>query len=160
AYLLVHEKLPSAAELAAYKAKLRSMRGIPASVKTVLEALPASAHPMDVMRTGVSALGCVEPEKDDHNITGARDIADRLLASLGSMLLYWYHFAHNGKRIDVQTNDDSIGGHLLHLLHGKEPSAVFVRAMHTSLNLYAEHEFNASTFTARVIAGTAADFYS
>ena len=160
AYLLVHEKLPGAAELSAYKAKLRSMRGIPASVKTVLEALPASAHPMDVMRTGVSALGCVEPEKDDHNLAGAREIADRLMASLGSMLLYWHHFAHSGKRIDVETDDDSIGGHLLHLLHGREPGAAFVRAMHTSLNLYAEHEFNASTFTTRVIAGTAADFYS
>ena len=124
AYLLVHEKLPSAAELAAYKAKLRSMRGIPASVKTVLEALPASAHPMDVMRTGVSALGCVEPEKDDHNVAGARDIADRLMASLGSMLLYWHHFAHSGKRIEVETDDDSIGGHLLHLLHGRPPSEV------------------------------------
>jgi 2-methylcitrate synthase len=160
AYLLVHEKLPSAAELNAYKAKLRSMRGIPASVKTVLEALPASAHPMDVMRTGTSALGCVEPEKDDHNVAGARDIADRLMASLGSMLLYWHHFAQSGKRIEVETDDDSIGGHLLQLLHGREPSPAFVRAMHTSLNLYAEHEFNASTFTARVIAGTAADFYS
>jgi 2-methylcitrate synthase len=160
AYLLVHEKLPSMAELTAYKAKLRSMRGIPASVKTVLEALPASAHPMDVMRTAVSTLGCVEPEKDDHNAAGAREIADRLMASLGSMLLYWHHFAHSGKRIEVETDDDSIGGHLLHLLHGREPSAAFVRAMHTSLNLYAEHEFNASTFTARVIAGTAADFYS
>ena len=160
AYLLVHEKLPSSAELSAYKAKLKSMRGIPANVKTVLEALPASSHPMDVMRTGVSALGCVEPEKDDHNVAGARAIADRLMASLGSMLLYWHHFAHSGKRIEVETDDDSIGGHLLHLLHGREPSAAFVRAMHTSLNLYAEHEFNASTFTARVIAGTAADFYS
>src|SRR3954464_6443823 len=142
AYLLVHEKLPSIAELSAYKAKLRSMRGIPASVKTVLEALPASAHPMDVMRTGVSALGCVEPEKDNHDVAGAREIADRLMASLGSMLLYWHHFAHSGKRIEVETDDDSIGGHLLHLLHGREPSAGFVRAMHTSLNLYAEHEFN------------------
>ena len=160
AYLLVHEKLPSSADLSAYKAKLKSMRGIPANVKTVLEALPASSHPMDVMRTGVSALGCVEPEKDDHNVAGARAIADRLMASLGSMLLYWHHFAHSGKRIEVETDDDSIGGHLLHLLHGREPSAAFVRAMHTSLNLYAEHEFNASTFTARVIAGTAADFYS
>lgn len=160
AYLLVHEKLPSSAELSAYKAKLKSMRGIPGSVKTVLEALPASAHPMDVMRTAVSALGCVEPEKDDHNVAGAREIADRLMASLGSMLLYWHHFARSGKRIEVETDDDSMGGHLLHLLHGREPSAAFVRAMHTSLNLYAEHEFNASTFTARVIAGTAADFYS
>jgi 2-methylcitrate synthase len=115
---------------------------------------------MDVMRTAVSALGCVAPERDDHNVAGARDIADRLMASLGSMLLYWHHFANHGKRIEVETDDDSIGGHLLHLLHGKEPSDAFVQAMHISLNLYAEHEFNASTFTARVIAGTGADFYS
>jgi 2-methylcitrate synthase len=160
AYLLVHERLPSASELTAYKAKLRAMRGIPAHVKTVLEAMPLAAHPMDVMRTGVSALGCVAPEKDDHTITGARDIADRLMASLGSMLLYWHHYANAGKRIEVGTDDDTIGGHLLHLLHGAEPSAAFVRAMHISLNLYAEHEFNASTFAARVIAGTGADFYS
>ena len=160
AYLLIHEKLPSAAELMAYKAKLRSLRGIPASVRTVLEALPASSHPMDVMRTGASALGCVEPERDSHNLFGARDIADRLMASFGSMLLYWHNFAHSGRRIEVETDDESIGGHLLHLLHGKRPSAAFVRAMHTSLNLYAEHEFNASTFTARVIAGTGSDVYS
>jgi 2-methylcitrate synthase len=125
-----------------------------------LEALPAAAHPMDVMRTGVSALGCALPEKDDHNNPGARDIADRLMASLGSMLLYWYHFSHNGKQIDVETDDDSIGGHFLHLLHGVEPSESHVRAMHTSLILYAEHEFNASTFTARVIAGTGSDMHS
>jgi 2-methylcitrate synthase len=160
AHLLVHERLPNAAELAAYKAKLQAFRGIPANVKTVLEALPASAHPMDVIRTGVSALGCVAPEKDDHNPAGARDIADRLMASQGSMLLYWHHFANNGKRIEVETDDDSVGGHLLHLLHGKEPSGAFVRAMHISLNLYAEHEFNASTFATRVIAGTGSDFYS
>jgi len=160
AHLLVHGKLPTRAELAGYKAKLASLRGIPASVKAVLEQLPASAHPMDVMRTGVSALGCTLPEKDDHNTPGARDIADRLMASLGSMLLYWYHFAVNGKRIDVETDDDSIGGHFLHLLHGEKPSDLWVRAMHTSLILYAEHEFNASTFTARVIAGTGSDMYS
>jgi 2-methylcitrate synthase len=160
AHLLVHERLPTAAELAAYKAKLRAMRGIPAPVKTVLESLPATAHPMDVMRTGVSALGCVVPEKDDHSIAGARDIADRLLASLGSMLLYWYHYANSGKRIEVETDDETIGAHLLHLLHGRAPSPAFIEAMHISLNLYAEHEFNASTFTARVIAGTGADFYS
>ncbi len=160
AHLLVHERLPNATELSAYKAKLRAMRGIPANVKTVLEALPAAAHPMDVMRTGVSALGCVAPEKDDHNIPGARDIADRLLACLGSMLLYWHHYASHGKRIEVETSDETIGGHLLRLLHGKAPSTEWVRAMHTSLNLYAEHEFNASTFAARVIAGTGADFYS
>src|SRR5690348_11257804 len=160
AHLLVHGKLPAKAELAAYKTKLKSLRGIPASVKAALEQIPASAHPMDVMRTGVSALGCALPEKDDHNHPGARDIADRLMASLGSMLLYWYHFAVNGKRIDVETDDDSIGGHFLHLLHGKKPGDLWVRAMHTSLILYAEHEFNASTFTARVIAGTGSDMYS
>ncbi len=160
AHLLVHGKLPNTAELAAYKAKLKSLRGIPAAVKAVLEQIPASAHPMDVMRTGVSALGCALPEKDDHNHPGARDIADRLMASLGSILLYWYHFAINGRRIDVQTDDDSIGGHFLHLLHGEKPSALWVRAMHTSLILYAEHEFNASTFAARVIAGTGSDMYS
>ena len=160
AHLLVHGKLPTHAELAGYKAKLKSLRGIPASVKAVLEQLPASAHPMDVMRTGVSALGCALPEKDDHNHPGARDIADRLMASLGSMLLYWHHFALNGRRIEVETDDDSIGGHFLHLLHGKSPSDAWVRAMHTSLILYAEHEFNASTFTARVIAGTGSDMHS
>ncbi len=160
AYLLVHGKLPNAAELRGYKNKLKALRGIPASVKAVLEALPASAHPMDVMRSAVSALGCALPEKDDHNMPGARDIADRLMASLGSMLLYWYHFSHNGRRIEVETDDDSIGGHFLHLLHGEKPSAEWVKAMHTSLVLYAEHEFNASTFTARVIAGTGSDIHS
>jgi 2-methylcitrate synthase len=160
AHLLVHGKLPTAAELTAYKARLKSLRGIPASLKTALEQLPPSAHPMDVMRTGVSVLGCALPEKDDHNTPGARDIADRLMASLGSVLLYWYHFSHNGKRIDVETDDDSIGGHFLHLLHGTTPPESWVRAMHTSLNLYAEHEFNASTFTCRVIAGTGSDMYS
>ena len=160
AYLLVHGKLPTRAQLTGYKIKLKSLRGIPASVKAVLEQLPASAHPMDVMRTAVSALGCALPEKDDHNPPGARDIADRLMASLGSILLYWYHYAVNGKRIEVETDDDSIGGHFLHLLHGEKPSALWARAMHTSLNLYAEHEFNASTFAARVIAGTGSDMYS
>jgi 2-methylcitrate synthase len=160
AYLLVHEKLPNKAELAGYKAKLKALRGIPANVKAALEWLPASAHPMDVMRTAVSALGCNLPEKDDHNVPGARDIADKLMASLGSMLLYWYHYSHNGKRIDVETDDDSIGGRFLHLLHGKEPSEQWTRAMHTSLILYAEHEFNASTFACRVIAGTGSDMYS
>ena len=160
AFLLVHGTLPTRAELAGYKAKLKSMRGLPIAVKAALEALPAAAHPMDVMRTGVSALGCVLPEKDDQNVAGARDITDRLMASLGSMLLYWYHWSHNGKRIDVETDDDSIGGHFLHLLHGKKPSAEFERAMHTSLILYAEHEFNASTFTCRVVAGTGSDMHS
>ena len=160
AHLLVHGKLPTPAELAAYKTKLRALRGLPAAVKAALEATPAYAHPMDVMRTGVSVLGTVLPEKDDHNHPGARDIADRLMASLGSMLLYWYHYSHNGRRIEVETDDDSIGGHFLHLLHGKKPQASWVRAMHTSLTLYAEHEFNASTFTSRVVAGTGSDIYS
>ena len=160
AHLLVHGKLPTKAELSAYKSKLKSLRGIPASLKVALEQIPASAHPMDVMRTGVSVLGCMLPEKDDHNHPGARDIADRLMASLGSVLLYWYHFAVNGKRIDVETDDDSIGGHFLHLLHGQAPRASWTRAMHTSLILYAEHEFNASTFASRVIAGTGSDMYS
>ncbi len=160
AHLLVHGKLPNVAELHAYKIRLQSLRGLPASLKAALECLPASAHPMDVMRTGVSVLGCLLPEKDDHNLPGARDIADQLMASFGSMLLYWYHFSHNGRRIEVETNDDSIGGHFLHLLHGKAPSADWVSAMHTSLILYAEHEFNASTFAGRVIAGTGSDMHS
>ncbi len=160
AHLLVHGKLPTRAELKAYKEKLRSLRGLPAALQTALEALPASSHPMDVMRTAVSVLGCVLPEKDDHNLPGARDIADRLMANLGSALLYWYHYSHNGHVIDVQTDDDSIGGHFLHLLHGKKPSDDWVKAMHTSLVLYAEHEFNASTFTCRVVAGTGSDIYS
>jgi 2-methylcitrate synthase len=160
AYLLVHGKLPNKAELAGYKAKLKSLRGVPAAVKAALEQLPASAHPMDVMRTGVSVLGCVSPEKDDHNHPGARDIADKLMASLGSMMLYWYHYAHNGKRIEVETDDDSIGGHFLHLLHGTKPPEAWVKAMHISLNLYAEHEFNASTFACRVVAGTGSDMHS
>ena len=160
AHLLVHGKLPNKAELKAYKAKLKALRGLPMAVKTALEQLPPSAHPMDVMRTGVSVLGCVKPEKDDHNHPGARDIADKLMACLGSMLLYWYHYAYNGVIIDVETDDDSIGGHFLHLLHGEAPRESWVRAMHTSLILYAEHEFNASTFTSRVVAGTGSDMYS
>ena len=160
AYLLVHGKLPNAAELHAYKTKLRSLRGIPMAVQDVLESIPASTHPMDVLRTACSALGSVLPEGDEHKLAPARDIADRLMASFGSMLLYWYHFSHSGRRIEVETDDDSIGGHFLHLLHGKKPSELWVRAMHTSLILYAEHEFNASTFTARVIAGTGSDMYS
>jgi 2-methylcitrate synthase len=160
AHLLVHGKLPNRAELAAYKAKLRSMRGIPAAVKAVLEQLPASSHPMDVMRTAVSTLGCQLPEKDDHNTPGARDIADRLMASLGSMLLYWFHFSTNGRRIEVETDDDTIGGHFLHLLHGRPAPELWVKSMHTSLILYAEHEFNASTFACRVVAGTGSDMYS
>ena len=160
AYLLVHGKLPTDGELRGYKAKLRSLRGLPVALMLALEALPAASHPMDVLRTATSVLGCVLPEKDDHSVPGARDIADRLLASLGSALLYWYHYSHNGTRIDVETDDDSIGGHFLHLLHGKPPRESWVKAMHTSLILYAEHEFNASTFTSRVIAGTGSDIYS
>jgi 2-methylcitrate synthase len=160
AYLLVHEKLPTKAELASYRNKLKQLRGLPTSLKAALEWIPPAAHPMDVLRTGVSVLGTLLPEKDDHSVPGARDIADRLLASLGSILLYWYHWSHNGRRIDTETDDESIAGHFLHLLHGKPPSELWERAMQTSLNLYAEHEFNASTFTARVIAGTGADLHS
>ena len=160
AFLLVHAKLPTAAELAAYKRKLKALRGIPASVQDILECIPANTHPMDVLRTGCSALGSVLPVHQDHKLTEARNIADRMMASFGSMLLYWHHFAHSGRRIEVETDDDSIGGHFLHLLHGKKPSALWERAMHTSLILYAEHEFNASTFAARVIAGTGSDMYS
>ncbi|MEX6235288.1 2-methylcitrate synthase [Providencia hangzhouensis] len=160
AHLLIHERLPTATELVAYKEKLQSLRGLPASVKQTLESIPANAHPMDVMRTGVSMMGCVLPEKESHPFSGARDIADRLLASLGSMLLYWYHFSHHGRRIETQTDDDSIGAHFLHLLHGKKPPAQWEKFMHIAAILYAEHEFNASTFAARVIAGTGTDFYS
>jgi len=160
AYLLVHEKLPSARELTEYKARLRALRGLPKPLKAALEQLPKTAHPMDVQRTGVSVLGALEPEKDDHAKPGAQHIADRLMASLGSMLLYWYHYTHNGKRIETETDDDSIGGHFLRLLHQRAPSPEHVRAMHTSLILYAEHEFNASTFACRVVAGTGSDMYS
>ncbi|HEY5719943.1 MAG TPA: 2-methylcitrate synthase [Gammaproteobacteria bacterium] len=160
AFLLIHGHLPNAAELTHYKAKLRSLRGLPEAVKQALEVIPPSAHPMDVLRSGVSVLGTCLPEKHERTTAGARDIADKLLASASSLLLYWYHFAVNGKRIDVMTDDDSVGGHFLRLLHGERPGEAWVRAMHTSLVLYAEHEFNASTFTARVIAGTGADMYS
>src|SRR5262245_13135787 len=160
AYLLVHEKLPTRQELASYKEKLISLRGLPNQLKVALEQLPKKAHPMDVMRTAVSVLGTLEPEAEDHNAAGAQNIADRLMACLGSALLYWHHFAFNGKRIETQTDDDSIGGHYLHLLHQKKPSAEWVRAMHTSLILYAEHEYNASTFTCRVVTGTGSDMYS
>ena len=160
AYLLVHERLPTLAELAAYKVKLKNLRDLPASIKTILEKIPASAHPMDVLRTGVSVLGTISPEETNHYSNGARDLADRLLSCLGSMLIYWYQYVRNNRRIDLVTDDDSIGGHFLHLLHGQPPPKPWVKAMHTSLILYAEHEFNASTFAARVIAGTGADFYS
>jgi 2-methylcitrate synthase len=160
AYLLIHEKLPDPAELAAYKRRMQGLRGLSPRLRAVLEQLPASAHPMDVLRTGVSALGCEAPEEASHAAAGAREVADRLVASTGSMLCYWHHFSRSGRRIDVETDDDSAGGHFLHMLHGEPPSASWVRAMHTSLILYAEHEFNASTFTARVVAGTGSDMHS
>lgn len=160
AFLLIHGKLPIKSELVAYKTKLKSLRGLPNTVKKVLEALPKTAHPMDVMRTGVSALGCDAPESSVHTPEEAKEIADRLVASFGSMLLYWYHFANSGKQIDVETDDDSVGGHFLHMLHGTAPSDEWVKAMHVSLILYAEHEFNASTFTGRVIAGTGSDIFA
>ena len=160
AHLLIHDTLPTASQLAAYKKKLQGLRSLPAQVKAILEQIPATAHPMDVMRSGVSALGCVTPENEFHSIEGARDIADKLIACLPSMLLYWYNFANGGKRITVETDDDSIGGHFLHLLHGKPASELWVKSMHASLILYAEHEFNASTFTGRVIAGTGSDLFS
>lgn len=160
AHLLIHGTLPNQAQLAAYKAKLKTLRGLPDSVKSVLEQIPASAHPMDVMRTGVSALGCVTPESADHNEAAAKEIADKLIACLGSMLVYWYHFANSAKRIEIETNDDSIGAHFLHMLHGQAPSKLWEDSMHASLILYAEHEFNASTFTGRVIAGTGSDMFS
>ncbi len=160
AHLIVHGKLPNASELKAYKRKLKSMRGLPMPVKQALEALPPSTHPMDVMRTGCSVLGACMPEKEHHPAADARNIIDRMIASFGSMLLYWYHFAINGNMIEVETDDETVGGHFLHLLHGETPSDSWVRAMHTSLILYAEHGFNASTFTARVIAGTNSDMHS
>ncbi|MGG5576252.1 bifunctional 2-methylcitrate synthase/citrate synthase [Myroides sp. C15-4] len=160
AYLLIYGQLPNEAQLRNYKAKLKSLRGLPKSVRSILKNIPAAAHPMDVMRSMVSAIGTIQPEKDDHNTAGARDIADKLLASFGSGLLYWYHYTHNGKEIEVETDDDTIGGHFLHLLHGEKPAESWVKAMQVSLILYAEHEFNASTFTSRVIAGTNSDFYS
>jgi 2-methylcitrate synthase len=160
AYLLVHEKLPNKAELDAYKNKLRGLRSLPKELKTTLEQIPRLAHPMDVLRTGCSMLGTLEPEKEAHPVEGARAIADRLMACFGSMLLYWHHYANSGKRIETETDDDTIGGHYLNLLHNKKPANEWVRAMHTSLILYAEHEFNASTFTCRVVTGTGSDMYS
>ena len=160
AFLLVHGHLPNAAELATYKARLKSMRGLPALLKATLETLPAATQPMDVLRTGCSVLGCLMPESEHQTAEGAREIADRLMACFGSMLVYWFHFTQHGRRIEVETDDDSIGGHFLHLLHGVPPSPDWVRAMHTSLILYAEHEFNASTFAVRVVIGTGSDVYS
>lgn len=160
AYLLIYGALPTQSELTEYHRKLKTLRGLPIQLKSVLEQIPASAHPMDVMRTGCSMLGTLIPEAEDHNAQGARDLADRLIACFGSMLLYWYHYSHNGRRVEVETDDDSIAAHFLHVLHGKAPSELHIRSMNTSLVLYAEHEFNASTFTARVVAGTLSDMYS
>jgi 2-methylcitrate synthase len=160
AYLLIHGKFPNVTELAAYKARLKAWRDLPPALRSALELLPRASHPMDVLRSGVSVLGCLEPEHPEHAPAAARDLSDRILACLPSMLCYWYHYSHSGRRIEVNTDDDSIAAHFLHLLHGKPPSALWVRSMHTSLILYAEHEFNASTFTARVIAGTGSDLYS
>ncbi len=160
AYLLIHGELPTLARLKAYKARLKSLRGLPQALKNVLKNLPAASHPMDVLRTTSSVLGTLQPEKDNHNPAGAKDIADKLLASFSSALLYWYHYTHNGREIEVETDDETIGGHFLHLLHGQKPSGSWEKAMQVSLNLYAEHEFNASTFTGRVIAGTGSDIYS
>jgi len=160
AHLLIHGSLPNPAQLKAYKAKLKSLRGLPKAVKQALEAIPATAHPMDVMRSGCSILGTCEQESEAHTEAATKELIDRMLASFGSMLLYWYHYTTSGRRIEVETDDDSIGAHFLHLLHGKPAQASWVRAMHTSLILYAEHEFNASTFAARVIAGTNSDLYS
>jgi 2-methylcitrate synthase len=160
AHLLIHGKLPNKSELENYKRKLKALRGLPELLQNALELIPAAAHPMDVLRTGCSMLGTILPESTEQTAAEARDIADRLLASFGSMLIYWYQFTHNGIRIDVSTDDESIGGHFLHLLHGEKPSEEWERAMHTSLILYAEHEFNASTFTTRVITGTGSDMYS
>ena len=160
AHLLIHEKLPNEIELQAYKEKLKGLRDLPAQVKKVLELIPKTAHPMDVLRTGCSMLGTIFPEPQDHNPADARQIADRLLGCFGSMLVYWYHYSHNSKCIELDTDDDSIGGHFLNILHGAEADDLWVKAMHISLILYAEHEFNASTFTSRVIAGTGSDIYS
>jgi 2-methylcitrate synthase len=160
AYLLIHGELPNKAQLSAYHAKLKTLRALPAALKTVLEQIPKNAHPMDVMRTGCAMLGTLEPESADRNIDAAKLLGDRLISCFGSILLYWYHFSHNGKRVEVETDDDSIAAHFLHVLHGKKPSQLHIEAMNTSLVLYAEHEFNASTFTARVIAGTLSDMYS
>jgi 2-methylcitrate synthase len=160
AYLLIHGELPNAASLSSYRAKLKSLRGLSRTVRGALEVLPPAAHPMDVLRTGVSAMGCAQPEPAAHGASAARDIADQLVASLGSMLTYWYHFSRTGRRIAVETDDDSVGGHFLHLLHERAAPASWVKALNTSFILYAEHEFNASTFTARVIASTGSDLYS
>lgn len=160
AYLLIHGELPNKSQLSAYHAKLKKLRSLPDALKAVLEQIPKNTHPMDVMRTACAMLGTLEPEAADRNTAAAKDLGDRLISCFGSILLYWYHFSHNGKRIALETDDDSIAAHFLHILHGKEPSQLHINAMNTSLVLYAEHEFNASTFTGRVIAGTLSDLYS
>jgi 2-methylcitrate synthase len=157
AYLLVYGRLPTQNELHRYKADLQALRGLPAALKTVLEQIPADTHPMDVMRTGCSMLGTLEPEGATRDQLA---IANRLTACFSSMLLYWYHFQTGGKRIETATDDDSTAGHFLHLLHGQKPDELHRRAVDVSLILYAEHEFNASTFTARAITSTLPDFYS
>lgn len=160
AYLLIHGNLPNKAQLNAYKTKLKSLRGLPQIAKNILEQLPAASHPMDVLRTYTSIMGAIIPEKEDRNLAGCRDLADMLMASYPSALLYWYHYSRNGKRITVESDEESIAGHFLYLLHGEKPSKSWVDAVQISLNLYAEHEFNASTFTSRVITGTGSDLYS
>jgi len=160
AYLLVHGDLPTVSELKDYKRKMKSLRGLSAELRSVLEHIPAAAHPMDVLRTGCSVIGTILPEKEDRNIQGARDIIDRLVASFGSMLLYWWHYSQNGRRIEVETDDDTVAGHFLHLLHGRTPSPLHEKALDQSLILYAEHEYTASTFAARVITGTLSDVHS
>ena len=160
AFLILYGKLPNILELDSYKNKLNSLRTLPSSTLKILENTPKNAHPMDVIRTGVSALGCEIPEPDPHSDESAIEVANRLIASTPSMLLYWYHFSHSGKRISLESDAESVGEHFLTLLHEKKPDPSWVRAMHISLILYAEHEFNASTFTARVIAGTGSDVYS
>jgi 2-methylcitrate synthase len=160
AYLLLYGKLPNREQLTGYKHRLREMRGLQENIRTALEQLPKTAHPMDVLRAGVSVLATLEPEAQLYSAHTARQVADRLMASLGSMLLYWHHFTTTGRRIATETEDDSIAAHFLHLLHGKPAEADWISALDVSLILYAEHEFNASTFTARVIAGTGSDLFS
>lgn len=157
AYLILYGELPNVAQLAAYRKKLKGLHGLPQALKEVLERIPASSHPMDVMRTGCSMLGNLEPEKD---FSEQQDVADRLLGAFPSIICYWYRFSHDGVRIETETDDEQIGAHFLHLLHGKKPAPLHARVMDVSLILYAEHEFNASTFTARVCASTLSDMFS
>lgn len=160
AFLIIYGELPTRQQLGEYKKSLLELRDIPAGLKTILEQLPRDSHPMDVARTAVSALGILFPEDVSHSVEAAQLVANRLIASTPSALLYWYHYTHSGKRIEVQTTSDSVAEHFLTLLHQHKPTQNWVAAMNTSLILYAEHEFNASTFTARVIAGTGSDMYS